>query len=131
MKVRLHKMLLSAPAPNRLHVNFSWPRLEDSGLENLEKWLEKHPETGLVIIDTLAKICRIKQGTYDADYEAIAKFKALADKHKIALVLVHHMRKTGAKDEFDVVHGSTGLTGAADTIAPSCIVSASRQRALS
>lgn len=110
-------MLLGTPAPNRLHIDFRWPRLEHSGLEQLEEWLRQHRETGLVIIDTFAKICHIKQGTYDADYEAIARFKAIADKHKIAIVLVHHMRKTGAKDEFDVVNGSTGLTGAADTIA--------------
>jgi predicted transcriptional regulator len=29
---------------------------------------------------------------------------------------VHHLRKTGARDEFDGVSGSTGLTGAVDTI---------------
>lgn len=116
MRRKLHKMLLGAPAPQRLHFDFNWLR-EDAGLHELEEWLRGHRETGLVIIDTFAKICRVKQGTYDADYEAIAKFKGIANRHKIAIVLVHHMRKTGAKDEFDVVNGSTGLTGAADTIA--------------
>lgn len=37
--------------------------------------------------------------------------------HKIAIILMHHLRKTRASDEFDPVSGSTGLTGAADTIA--------------
>ena len=42
--------------------------------------------------------------------------KALADRHNIALLLVHHLRKQGAADPFQQISGSNGLMGAADTI---------------
>ena len=116
MQERLQKMLLGAPAPNRLHIKLTGPQ-RIRAWKFLEAWLRQHREIRLVIIDTFAKICHIKQGSYDADYATIAKFKASRIVIKSALVVVHHMRKTGAKDEFDVVNGSTGLTGAADTIA--------------
>jgi RecA-family ATPase len=116
MQQRLQKMLGSAPAPDRLKIVFKWDPIGKGGLQDLEEWLVKHPETRLVIIDTLGKICDLNQGNYHADYEIISKFKDIAARHKIAIVLVHHLRKTGARDEFDGVSGSTGLTGAVDTI---------------
>ena len=42
--------------------------------------------------------------------------KALADRHNIALLLVHHLRKQSAADPFQQISGSNGLMGAADTI---------------
>ena len=42
--------------------------------------------------------------------------KALADKHRVAILLVHHLRKTRASDPIEEVSGSTGLTGAADGV---------------
>ena len=117
MKQRLQKVLGSASVPDRLKITFKWDPLGKGGLEDLEEWLVKHPETRLVMIDILEKICDLNQGNYHADYETISKFKDIAACHKIAIVLVHHLRKTGARDEFDRVSGSTGLTGAVDTIA--------------
>ncbi|MCX5890427.1 MAG: AAA family ATPase [Deltaproteobacteria bacterium] len=117
MKQRLQKVLGSAAAPDRLHIIFKWLTRALGGLKDLDEWLVKHPETKLVMIDILGKICDLNQGNYHADYEIISKFKDIATSRKIAIVLVHHLRKTGAGDEFDRVSGSTGLTGAADTIA--------------
>lgn len=34
----------------------------------------------------------------------------------VAIVLVHHVRKMDADDPLDTVSGTTGLTGAADTV---------------
>ncbi len=117
MQQRLQKVLGSASVPDRFKIVFRWASLGKGGLEDLEEWLVKHPETRLVMIDILVKICDLNQGNYHADYETISKFKGIAARHKIAIVLVHHLRKTGARDEFDRVSGSTGLTGAVDTIA--------------
>jgi biotin operon repressor len=69
-----------------------------------------------VIIDTLARFGSWKQGNYTSDYQETAKLKALADRLHIAMILVHHERKTGAIDILDRVSGSTGLTGAVDNI---------------
>ena len=40
--------------------------------------------------------------------------KAIADKHSISLLLVHHTRKQQADDPMDKISGTTGISGAAD-----------------
>jgi hypothetical protein len=91
--------------------------MHQEGLKDLGNWLIGHPETRLVVIDTLAMFRSRRQGNYEGDYEEISKLKSLAERHKIALVLVHHSRKGGAADKYDLVRGSTGLTGVVDTVA--------------
>ena len=88
------------------------------GLElQIEKFLFRHPETGLVVIDTLQKIRPAETNTsaYAGDYQDMSTLKALADSHNIGILLVHHLRKQGAADPFQQISGSNGLMGAADT----------------
>ena len=42
--------------------------------------------------------------------------KKLADEKAIAIVLIHHLRKASAQDQMDLVMGSVGITGAADSL---------------
>ena len=89
------------------------------GLElQIEKFLFRHPETGLVVVDTLQKIRPAETNTsaYAGDYQDMSTLKALADSHNIGILLVHHLRKQGAADPFQQISGSNGLMGAADTI---------------
>ena len=112
---RLKKMGKGDPQ-KRIDFTCIWRRDGDE-LSELRRYLKNHPDTRLVIIDTLARFCSWKIGSnYNIDYEELSQYKALADSYGIALVLVHHERKNGAKDRFDRVSGSTGLTGAADTL---------------
>ena len=84
--------------------------------EQLKKFLEEHPDTRLVIIDTLQKI-RGEGGekySYSNDYEVISRLKKIADDSGICLLLVHHTRKQQADDKFDMISGTNGLLGSAD-----------------
>ena len=88
-----------------------------AGLEEQLKWfVREHPNTRLIIIDTLQKVRESGGDTYSyaSDYEVIAKLKAFADEHGICLLLVHHTRKQQAEDKFDMISGTNGLLGAAD-----------------
>lgn len=88
-----------------------------AGLEEQLKWfVQEHPDTRLIIIDTLQKVRENGGDTYSyaSDYEVIAKLKAFADEHGICLLLVHHTRKQQAEDKFDMISGTNGLLGAAD-----------------
>jgi hypothetical protein len=38
----------------------------------------------------------------------------LADRHNVAIVLVHHLRESESDDPLDMIHGSAGLTGGVD-----------------
>lgn len=110
--------LTDATVPNRLFCQTQCGGIGD-GLElQIEKFLHQHPETGLIVIDTLQKVRPIEQnvGAYASDYQDMSSLKSLADRYNIGLLLVHHLRKQGASDPFQQISGSNGLMGAADTI---------------
>ena len=88
-----------------------------SGLdEQIKGFMQEHPDTGLIIIDTLKRV-RDTDGadySYANDYDIVAKLKALADSHGVTMLIVHHTRKQKAEDVFDMISGTNGLMGAAD-----------------
>ena len=88
-----------------------------SGLdEQLEKFIRDHPDTRLIIIDTLQKIREVGGDAYSYanDYDIVGKMKQFADKNGVCLLLVHHTRKQQAGDKFEMISGTTGLLGCAD-----------------
>jgi hypothetical protein len=114
---RLKKILNGRSAPDGLEVYWEWPQLDHGGVEALDSWLQAHPETRLVVLDTLKKI-RPRDGqsrsVYDLDYEALEPLVGLAATHGVAILVVHHLRKLEAGDPLDMISGSTGLTGGVD-----------------
>lgn len=83
----------------------------------LEGFIKTHPDVGLIVIDTFARVRESsEQVSYAGDYGEMGKFKEIADKHRLAIVLVHHLRKTKDSDPINMVSGSTGLIGAVDGI---------------
>lgn len=88
-----------------------------SGLDaQLEKFVREHPDTRLIIIDTLQKVRELSGEAYSYrdDYQIIGQIKQLADKFGLCLLIVHHTRKSAANDEFDRISGTTGIYGCAD-----------------
>lgn len=89
-----------------------------SGLEQqIERFLAAHPDTVLIVIDTLQ---RIRSGSNDAnpyasDYRDLGILKELADRHRIAILLIHHLRKMNDDDPMNMISGTTGISGATDT----------------
>lgn len=84
--------------------------------EQLENFMREHPDTKLIIIDTMQKIREAGGETYSyaSDYEIVGKLKQFADKHCICVLTVHHTRKQPAGDSFEMISGTTGLLGCAD-----------------
>ena len=118
LQERLWRVLDGEPAPERLHLVTEWPRLDEGADAALDAWLTAHPTTRLVGIDVLARLRPPSNGNgnlYQLDYWTLASLKAVADKHSVALVVVHHSRKATADDPLDTISGTAGLAGAADT----------------
>ena len=84
--------------------------------EQLKRFVQEHPDTRLIIIDTLQKIREAggDKYSYGNDYDIIGKLKQFADQTSLCLLLVHHTRKQQADDKFDMISGTNGLLGAAD-----------------
>jgi hypothetical protein len=80
--------------------------------------MEENRNTKLIIVDTFQKI-RSDVGSaanlYSNDYKELGTLKALASKHRVAIILVHHLRKQGASDPVNTLTGSTGISGAVDS----------------
>jgi len=84
--------------------------------EQLEFFISEHPDTKLIIIDTMQKIREVggEAYSYASDYEIIGRLKQFADRHCICVLIVHHTRKQPSGDSFEIISGTTGLLGCAD-----------------
>ena len=84
--------------------------------EQLAFFLKEHPDTKLVIVDTLQKVREVSGDAYSyaEDYEIISRLKEFGERHNICVLIVHHTRKQPAGDNFEMISGTTGLLGCAD-----------------
>ena len=84
--------------------------------EQLGSFLQEHPETKFIIIDTLQKIRQLSGDTYSyaGDYSTMAALKQIADRFGLTILLVHHTRKQKSSDAMEKISGTTGLMGCAD-----------------
>lgn len=99
-----------------LHLAIRSEKMNEGLVDQINSFLSQHPDTKLVVIDTLQKI-RDESGdgySYKNDYDVIVKLKTISDEKRICILLVHHSRKMGAEDQFDMISGTSGLMGAAD-----------------
>lgn len=118
LRSRLDKLLPHGKFPDTLHFATEWARLgqHDGGGKLLHQWLNEHPGTRLVIIDTLAKFRKMagNGNAYQEDYETGSNLKHLADRHDTAFLAVHHKRKVQTEDPLDSISGTHGLAGSFD-----------------
>ena len=103
-------------APSSVHFCTESSILGEGLEQQLEAFLTEHPDTVLVIIDTLQMIRDARRDmTYANDYRDLTSLKRIADAHGIALLLIHHLRKEYAEDVFSRISGTTAISGAVDT----------------
>ena len=118
LKDRMQKVLDGRKAPSNLYFITEAPPIDGGLFPQMEYLLDCQPNTSLIVIDTLG---RIRQSSsrdgYQKDYAEMSALKHLADsqKHGCAVVAVHHLRKMRAFDPFDMISGTNGIMGAADT----------------
>ena len=127
-KRRLQKRLagMVGPAEERpegllklFDYRLNYPRMGEGGLEALDDYLITHPDTELVVIDTFARFRQVAHGRNNSnafmdDYQQGAELVALARKHGVSLLIIHHSRKAKSDDVLDDVNGTNGLAAAMD-----------------
>ena len=108
---------LTEDAPPTLHFAVMSQQLHNGLVEQIEQFLKEHPQTRLIVIDTLQRIRTAGNDAnpYASDYRDLGVLKELADRNRIAILLIHHLRKETADDVFNRISGTTAISGAVDS----------------
>ena len=115
---RLQKRLfkLTDEIDSNFHIAIESNKITNGLVMQLENAINQYPNTRLVVIDTLQKVRKQSNDVnYSADYGEISTLKAFADKNKLAIILVHHLRKQDDSDVFNKISGTAGIMGSSDT----------------
>ena len=94
---------ITEDAPANVHFTTQSDILGKGLEEQLRTFLDEHPDTVLVIIDTLQMVRPVRDATYANYYRDLSTLKQIADAHGIAILLIHHLRKETAEDRKSVV----------------------------
>ena len=85
--------------------------------EQIKSFVADHPGTALIVIDTFQMIRNTgSEVSYANDYNEVEILKKFAEELKITILLVHHLRKQGDSDPFNMLSGTNGLAGGVDTM---------------
>ncbi len=107
---------ITASAPASVHFCTECAAIGKGLEQQLEAFLTDHSDTVLVIIDTLQMIRGVHyDNAYANDYRDLSVLKKIADQYRIAILLIHHLRKEGAEDVFARISGTTAISGAVDS----------------
>ncbi len=105
--------LTSEPSEN-LHFAIMAGTLGGVLEKQIENFKSQHTDLKIIIVDTLQKIRSGDETSYASDYKELSVLKNLADKLSIAILLVHHTRKCRDNDPFNMISGTTGISGCVD-----------------
>ncbi len=114
--IRLQNRLyeLTDDPSDNLHFAIMAESISNGLPEQIEYCRKRFDDLKIVFIDTLQMVRNESESSYGSDYKELSVLKALADKLGIAIVLVHHTRKCADSDPFNMISGSTGLSGCVD-----------------
>ena len=105
---------------HNIHVATTSADIKTGLLVQLDNWMKKYPDTGLIVIDMLKNVkpeSLSNKQLYDLDAELGHALRHVAHTYPgLTVWAVHHMRKMEADDPHDMASGSTGLTGSFDTL---------------
>lgn len=120
LQERSFKVAGDRQAPENLYFVKEAPGLTENLLPQLKEFIGSLSDVGMIIIDTLQKIrgtAGKTEGVYGYDYRELGQLHKFALENNLALVLVHHLNKGGDDSDFvGRLNGSTGISGAADSI---------------
>ena len=117
---RLNKVspVFDLDTPTDIHFVTKALKLYGGLAEQIAEFLEAHPQTKMIVIDTLQYIWNTGKytGTYSGDYHDMDALRDIIAGRNLSMLLVTHNHKSDESDPVNRVHSSTGLTGAVDDI---------------
>jgi len=105
-------------SPTDMHFVTEANRLGRGLSEQISEFLDAHPHTSLIVVDTLQHIRNNGSytGTYSGDYHDMDALREIIAGRDLSVLLITHNHKSEESDPVNKVHGSAGLTGAVDGI---------------
>jgi hypothetical protein len=105
--------------PANMFINIK-PDINGKDISWLYSWLDEHPDTRLVVLDTLAYL-RLKNTSnadaYIKDVTFMRPFHKITDERKFSIIGVTHTNQnTKVIDSYHHIQGSNGQPGTADNI---------------
>ncbi|MCD8145975.1 MAG: helicase RepA family protein [Clostridiales bacterium] len=115
LQSRLSKMF-DVESADDLYLSIRAETLNGGLGQQIGDFTRQHPDTRLIIVDTLQKIREATSESYSyaLDYAIVSTLKEFSDRLNICFMVVHHTRKMESGDSFDMISGTNGLLGAAD-----------------
>lgn len=118
---RLRKFLAGRQPSGQIHIAEQWATISEGGIDALDAFMRKYPDTRLIIIDTLFRFTppnTSRNGSvYGSDYNALAPLHEFCKRHpKLAVLGIDHVRKAIDDDPFNMFSGSNGKTATFDTM---------------
>lgn len=114
---RLRQIQPNLTTPRGLDFLYSFPRLGDGALEALTHFAAHYQ---VIILDVLGRILpphtpqRKSLSEYQEFTDTLGPIQQLAQDHRMAIVLIDHVRKASAEEAGDTIMGSQGKFGVAD-----------------
>lgn len=122
---RWNTVLAGGQCPSTLLTSYKLNQMDDGGMDQLRRMLDRNPAIRLVIIDVLTKFWPSnpskfggsKGNIYQQEYAILTPLVDLANERGIAILGVWHTNKMADPDDpFDSVSGSKAMTGAPNTV---------------
>jgi hypothetical protein len=107
-------------AATRLEVHTDWP-VGQAAISACQEWCNDNDDPLLIVLDTLVRAEPDFEGdgrtaSYQASVEVLSRWAQFAMTNQVALLAVHHDRKSEAEDWLNRFTGSRGITATASTL---------------
>jgi 5S rRNA maturation endonuclease (ribonuclease M5) len=119
MQQRLELLQMQdVPFNDNLYFMYETQRLvPNEGIPEIEEYMKDHPDTELIIIDTLAE-CKPfyskNVNIVDFDMSIGRTFRKMAQKYNVGIIIIHHTGKLSKTNAIDTMQGTAGLPASFD-----------------
>jgi hypothetical protein len=111
---RWKKILDGRTPPQNLRVQFTWPRMDQGGLDRIKESLQANPDIEVVVIDIWGMFIPLTNqpgsNAYYSEGDILDKLKKVCKEYGCLIVIVHHTNKDGDAS------GSRSMLGTPDYI---------------
>lgn len=111
---RWRKIMDGRTPPQNLRVQFTWPRMDAGGLDQIKEALQANPDIEVVVIDVFGMFMPLAtqpgSNAYYSEQEILDKLKKVCKEYGCLIILVHHTNKDGDAS------GSRSMLGTPDYI---------------